>query len=161
MLKRKCALYFLLIFLLPSVWKQIFNHGRRQCVLQTELVYSIFDGVDDLQNVLTFFFYFRYEDHVEHVNIVKLSYIRFSAYYWTRKHHFVWISFIYKLPRLRETTGINFFCKLLLALTSLTSLGSLTAIEIQFWICINATKVLEACEIDHAPAGRGLQRNCA
>ena len=100
------------------------SHGRRQCFLQTGLVYLVFDRVDAFQNEQTQFCYFRHQDPVQHVYIVIVSLIRFSNCYLTRKNT-IYFEF-HSFTRCHDFANINEynFCN------NLTSLGSLTAIEI-------------------------------
>jgi len=128
MVKRNCALSFLYNFFVTGhVYVNNFLiYDRRQYVLQTGLVNSVFDRVDALQNDQTLFCYFRHGNPVQHVYIVKIPLIRLSNCFGPEKHLF---------PRSHDFAKMNefkLFCNWPLALASLTSLDSLTTIEIQF-----------------------------
>ena len=118
------------------------SQDRRRCVLQTGLVYSVFDHMGALQNDQMLVCYFRHEDHVPLLLLDHKNTISFECHTFTSCHAFA------------KTGEFKFFCNWPLTLASLTSSGSLTAMEVTFWICDNATKVLGACKIDHVPVDR-------
>ena len=145
MLKRNCALYFLYNFLLPGVWKQYFE-------IEDNVSYTLDLCTQYLNAWMPFKSTRRYIAILGtripcNMFTLSKSFLSGSPTHIGPEKTQILFNFIL-LPDVttsRKWMNSKKNCNRPLTLASLTSLGSLTAIEIQFWICFNATKVLNAC----------------